>query len=363
LPGLITAPALSGAPGAVPGNASDPWPSQVFAEGQTASSPAGGPTGRALTGRGLVDKRYLAPVKAAIARATSTIATLRTSTPAGWTKLGPPATNCNSISGTVATNTATKIVFDCPTAKFASGAQFPAATDLAFTGTFEVGASNSFAAPVVQRMYVAGTTGTAFDTKGATRIRAGTTASPRTCAAQQAAVPTGRNELVVLQGSMGSTGGNTSFCQTAVVMADNSGAPACPLPATVTVPGPVPATNGCQGTVNLGGNGAIDWSAPNAKNTAALPVDWAALEDLALWTETSASSGIGGGGAMTVTGTFFTPNCDPFKIAGGGTQTNGANAQFVTRKLQVNGGGTLTMRPDPVDAVTIPAAPVIGLVR
>jgi hypothetical protein len=366
LPGQITTTALSGAPTAIPDSASDPWPSQVFAEGQTASSPPGGPTGRALTGRGLVDKRYLAPVQAAVARARSTINTLLTSTPAGWTRIGP-GNVCNSISGTAATDTATKIYFDCPTAKFASGAQFPAATDLAFAGTFEVGSSNSFAAPVVQRMYVRGTTGTtgpAFDSKGNTRVRAGTTASPRTCTAQQTAMPTGRNELVVLQGPMSSTGtGTMSLCQTAVVMADNTGTPGCPLPLTATVPGPAPATNACRGTVNLAGGGAIDWSAPNVKSTPATTVDWLALEDLALWTESSLGSGIGGGGAMTVSGTFSTPNCDAFKIAGGGTQTNGANAQFVTRRLEVVGGGTLTMRPDPVDAITIPAAPVVGLVR
>jgi hypothetical protein len=176
-------------------------------------------------------------------------------------------------------------------------------------------------------------------------------------------VPTVRNELVVLQGPMGANGGHFGLCQTAVVMADNTGTPTCPLPPTVTLPGPAPASNGCRGTVNLGGNGVIDWSAPNARNVAATPTDWLNLEDLALWTETSATSGIGGGGAMTVTGAFFTPNCDPFKISGGGSQDNGANAQFITRRLEVNGNGKLIMRPDPVDSVTLPAAPIIGLVR
>jgi hypothetical protein len=364
LPGLITTPALTATPGAMPDNASDPWPSQVFAEGQTASIPAGGPTGRALTGRGPVDRRYLTPVKAAIARATSTIDSLRAGTLSGWTRV---SSGCNSISSTAATNTATKIFFDCAAAKF-STAQFPLATDIAFAGSFDVGSADSFAAPVVQRMYVAGTagtTGTAFNANGITRIRAGTVgpAVERTCEAQQAAVPSLRNELVVLQGSMSANGGYIGLCQTAVVMADNTGTPACPLPTTVTFPGPAPANNSCRGTVNLGGNGVIDWSAPNATSTAAKAADWAFLEDLALWSETSSTSGIGGGGAMTVTGTFFTPNCDPFKISGGGSQDNGANAQFITRRLEVNGNGKLVMRPDPVDSVTLPAAPIIGLVR
>ena len=361
LPGLITTPALTATPGAVPANASDPWPSQVFAEGQTGSTPAGGPTGRALTGRGPVDRRYLAPVKAAIARATSTIDSLKAGTLPGWTRVD---TGCNSIGSTSAPDTATKIFFACADAKFASGAKFPAATDLAFAGTFDAGPS--FSAPVVQRMYVAGTagtTGTAITSGGDTWIRGGTIGAERDCAAQQAAVPTGRNELVVLQGPMSSNGGRIRLCQTAVVMADNTGTPACSLPATVTLPGPAPATNSCRGTVDLGGNGSIDWSAPNTKSVAATPADWLNLEDLALWSETSSSMGIGGGGVMTVTGAFFTPNCDPFKISGGGSQENGANAQFITRRLEVSGNGKLVMRPDPVDAVTLPAAPVIGLVR
>jgi hypothetical protein len=117
-------------------------------------------------------------------------------------------------------------------------------------------------------------------------------------------------------------------------MADNTRAPACPLPATVTVPGPVPATNGCQGTVNLGGNGAIDWSAPNAKNTAAFPPTGSTGGSRAVDRDVS-SSGIGGGGAMTVTGAFFTPNCDPVQDRRWRLADNGANAQFITRRLEV----------------------------
>ena len=280
-----------------------------------------------------------------------------------WASSRPPAghgsaTGCNSLGS----NNATKIYFACPTAKLATGAAFPNATDLVFSGTVEVGSSNSLTAPVVQRMYVRGvsaTTGTGFDIKGDTRIHAGTTAAPRTCAAQQTASPTSRNELVVLQGPVSSTGGNVFLCQTTLVMADTTGT--CLEPLTATVPGPTPYTNTCRGTVNLGGNGAIDWSAPNTVSTAAS--NWDNLEDLALWTESSDISGIGGGGAMAVTGTFFTPNCDPFKISGGGSQTNGANAQFITRRLEVNGNGQLTMRPNPADAITIPVAPTLGLVR
>jgi hypothetical protein len=66
---------------------------------------------------------------------------------------------------------------------------------------------------------------------------------------------------------------------------------------------------------------------------------------------------------MFVSGVFFLPNANPFVISGGSFQSNGANAQFIVRKLSANGSGSLTMRPNPNDAITIPPAPSIALVR
>jgi len=50
-------------------------------------------------------------------------------------------------------------------------------------------------------------------------------------------------------------------------------------------------------------------------------------------------------------------------ISGGSFQANGANAQFIVRRLQANGQGTLTMRPNPNDSIVIPPAPSSSLVR
>jgi hypothetical protein len=99
----------------------------------------------------------------------------------------------------------------------------------------------------------------------------------------------------------------------------------------------------------------MDWTAPNRKpTTPAVQSDWDQLEDLALWTEASHVSSIGGGASMDITGVFFLPNANPFIISGHGNQTIAANAQFVARKLQVQGQGTLYMRPDPNDSFTLP---------
>jgi hypothetical protein len=107
----------------------------------------------------------------------------------------------------------------------------------------------------------------------------------------------------------------------------------------------------------------VDWTAPNAVSGAATSGDWTNLEDLALWTETSIPSQIGGGGSLNVSGVFFFPNTNPVQIGGNGSQSIGYNAQFVARAFTANGGGTLLLRPNPNDVVTLPPPPIFGLVR
>jgi hypothetical protein len=350
-PGVITVAALSGAPGAVPANASDPSPVTVNAEGQ----PGGAPTGRALVGRGYADQRFLAYVRATISDATLKWA----AKPAGFTEFpATPKDSCNNITGNLPGQ---YLYFQCANAKF-NNATLPAATQIVTSGVLSVGTGNSLSMPVMQRLYVRGGTGIGFDVKGTLELNDGGK-STTSCDAYRLAAPAARAKLVVGQGSF--TAGATAsvrMCGTSLVMADNTDA-SCPLPATVTFPGLEPYTNSCQGTVSLGGNGTIDWSAPNATSSPPTETDKAELEDLALWTETSSVSSIGGGGSMSVSGVFFAPNAEPFKIAGKSSQTNGANAQFVARRLEVNGNGQLTMRPNPNDAVGIPQPVEFGLVR
>jgi hypothetical protein len=159
------------------------------------------------------------------------------------------------------------------------------------------------------------------------------------------------------------TGGAQSafhLCQTTVLMYNQLTWASCPVPnAPVSGTGLAPYDNSCNGYVNVNAGGAMDWSAPN-KVGACSPVsvcqsNWDNnLEDLALWTEASQTSSIGGGASMTITGVFFLPNSNPFTISGHGNQTIAANAQFVARKLSVQGQGTLFMRPDPNDSFTLP---------
>jgi hypothetical protein len=113
----------------------------------------------------------------------------------------------------------------------------------------------------------------------------------------------------------------------------------------------------------------MEWSAPNLVSSGATQTDWNALEDLTTWTETSGdgqvsnANKIGGGGQMYISGVFFLPNANPFIISGGGLQNNGANAQFIARRLEANGSGTLYLKPNINDSITVPAAPSTSLVR
>jgi hypothetical protein len=204
----------------------------------------------------------------------------------------------------------------------------------------------------VSKLYIKGstTTGGGLSSSGTLNVNTGGSA---TCASRAAAASA---RIVVGTGAF--TGGAQSafhLCQTTVLMANEQTLASCPIPTSPVVgPGPAPADNSCNGYVDVNAGGAMDWTAPNRlPTTPALPVDWDQLEDLALWTEASHVSSIGGGASMDITGVFFLPNANPFIISGHGNQTIAANAQFVARKLQVQGQGTLYMRPDPNDSFTL----------
>jgi len=94
-----------------------------------------------------------------------------------------------------------------------------------------------------------------------------------------------------------------------------------------------------------GGSGGLTWTAP------LLPTS--NFEDLALWSETPDLHSIGGQSGNTLTGTFFTPFADPFKLTGQSGQFQ-TDAQFITRRLEVTGQGEVRMHPDPDRSTPIP---------
>lgn len=160
-------------------------------------------------------------------------------------------------------------------------------------------------------------------------------------------------KFVIREGDISNTGNSSSvkLCQTTLYMAHGAASPR-----------PDNENNTDEGFISIGG-GTIDWTAPDQTNqppcrppllvppncydsTAAAYQ----LEDLALWTESAPLSNIGGAGAVFLTGVFFLPNAQ-FNFTGQALQNIDRNAQFVSRRLNMAGQGTLILKPDPNESV------------
>ncbi len=98
------------------------------------------------------------------------------------------------------------------------------------------------------------------------------------------------------------------------------------------------------GAIKDTGGAAPSWTPPSA----------GPFEGLSLWSEISDAFTINGGGGLQLSGVFFTPEAIPFKVTGGGGLSQ-QSAQFISYHLELSGGGSLTMAPDPTTAVPIPA--------
>jgi hypothetical protein len=376
--GTITTAALSSLQGAVAANATDGSANVCAEQLDTSCAPA---TGRSFVGRGPVDTRYLNGVRTAMtAGSTATNWSTATATANGYT-VWTPSGSCNNLTGTPPTtgssppNSAVRLFVNCPGGASFKDFTIANATSIVFNGSVSVSSGNTLAAPNAQRFYVKGTSsGTGLSVQGSLALNTGTTSvasnsgAASICGSRTLAA---RNQLIVANGAF-SGGAQATFhlCNTTVLMADGwNGSTGCALPATVTPISTEPYDGTCYGYLSLGGQGFMEWTAPSLLSTTATQTDWDSLEDLALWTETSGTissstaNKIGGGGLMSISGVFFLPNANPFVISGGGLQSNGANAQFIARRLEANGSGTLHMRPNPADVVTIPLAPTYSLVR
>ena len=81
---------------------------------------------------------------------------------------------------------------------------------------------------------------------------------------------------------------------------------------------------------------------------------------LAAWSELSSNKfQINGGASMNLKGTFFTPEASPISISGGAPVVP-QGAQFVTYRVAVSGGASLTLEPNPDTLITLPeSAPTL----
>jgi hypothetical protein len=124
------------------------------------------------------------------------------------------------------------------------------------------------------------------------------------------------------------------------------------------------------GTLNVSTNGRVYWSAPFGQD--AVPVGTcspalssssfpsiACFEDLATWNEWNKCASpprvpnvLSGQSGIFVDGTWFIPDCE--FVFGGGTSQFQTRAQFVAKRLNLNGQGTLIMSPDADRATETP---------
>lgn len=333
LPGVISARALRpGEPGANPASAQDLYP-EVVAK----PNPGGAVAGRLVT-RSVIDEKYLGPVDTL--RQTANALLSSPTAPAGWQTVG-----CNPTA--VQQLLAGRIWVNC--SNFNGSALFANATEAVFTGRV----SGDVSLPQATRVYIEGSASPAGLTVSTFKMHHfGALSCPSGTVASRAA-------LVIRQGQL--TNQNSSsqlqLCNTAVVLLGDAAGTGC-LPTTVAQ---AYTTNSCNGLLRMTG-GTVRWTAPDAIGQAERSdADFAALEDLALWTEASGQSH-NLSGNLYMAGVFMVPNAKPFNITGSGVMQV-ADSQYIVDKLDVTGSGTLTMKPDPYDSIRIPIIDSFGLVR
>lgn len=360
LPGLISAVSLSDAAGAVPTQTSPGIHAvcaQVAATDCAGSGGGSGPTARRLLGRSRVDARYRVPILAlrndAATRFTWTAATV----PAGY-----EIVTCNDARTSY---TSLRIFVDCGNRAFnATGKTFAASVEeVVISADVALSGSLRFVGPT--RVFIGGNGGNSVSLTNGTELRLND-GSAASCA-DRPTPSTTRATLVLGSGRINAGGGLLRMCNTTLFLMDG-GMPsgACPIPTSDGVP---PYGNTCAGNLSVSGGAQVDWSAPNAKddpNSPPVKADYDQLEDLALWSETSGAGGsawgVAGSGGLYLSGIYFTPNADPFTLGGGGS-INIRDAQFITRKLNVAGGGVLTMSPEAHNSVLFPVLGGFTLVR
>jgi len=339
-----------------------PWPSEIGEPN---------PVGFTQIGRTPVDARYLESVRALETTATAlvTSATL----PAGFVDATGPAPGLN-LGCTIDTPTpitaaqGTRLWFNCPGGLTVRNLTIDSPNaEVVIRGDLNI-TSTGFVIRDARKVWIRGKSSAnkrGLDVGAPFSVNAGTSAN---CAARFAADRTKTATVFVKEGRFLVSGATLRLCQTTVYLrGDDSTTAASRLPSAVTPPPalpPEPANNPSLGNIDVSAGSATDWTAPNELNVRPTPADLAIhpFEDLALWTEASASSPLNGGGGMTLGGIFFLPNVNSFEISGNAGQTILLDAQFYVRKLDVTGGSTLKMVPNSANQVPITSSKV-ALIR
>lgn len=368
-PGQISAVSLSGASDAEPANTSPGVDAVCAQEVSTDCGSTGtglGPVARDLVGRVRVDERYRVPIRGLRDRAAARLA---------WDEAAALAAGFTTVAcDAPGPFEGAKIWIDCGGGVFRGGGKtFESTVDeVVINGYVTFSGPGTLHLVDVEKLFISGRAGgnsvvigndnNVFVNDGGLLDEDASDGETFVCD-DRLATPTARAQVVIGQGRLSATGGELRLCQATLLMMDASDN--CPVP---DVDGLAPYDNGCAGNLSISGGSRTDWTAPNVNDTSPpTEAQLLELEDLAFWSETQGGSGpnawgILGGGGVRLAGIFFTPNADPFRIGGGGLYDI-RDAQFITRKLDVAGGGTLTMKPSAANAIPIPVLGGFTLVR
>jgi hypothetical protein len=186
------------------------------------------------------------------------------------------------------------------------------------------------------------------------------------CVARHLDAPLATTEVVARSGGLGGNTGSLKLCSTFVHLmgGDSNAAPVNVASGTY----PAPYANTQDGFMEIGGGGAVEWTAPNTEASTPSAGDYE-FEDLALWSETQEDNIVRGGGSMLLSGIFFLPNTGPsdgpggFSVQGTGAGTIDLDAQLWVRKFSHNGTPRFRMRANPEDSILVPFLVGSGIVR
>jgi hypothetical protein len=318
------------------------------------------PIARPMVTRRPVDNRYLAAVRQVMNDAAATW----TSPAGGYTVVNLPS-NCRLDAAVLGTAGASARVFvNCPSASQSIDVE----GDLAFTGSdtvvfnrpVSVTNTNALRIRDAQRVFVNG----GVSVTNSAQFQVNHDGSAGACAALAQPAADDKRAVMVLNNALSAqTSSVTHLCNTSVILAKCQ-----PLSATAVPADYPPTDNNCTDSVSVSAQATVYWTAPDTKGATATALDHAKLEDLALWGESSGTVNaslehrLTGSGAMQLSGLYFLPNANAFRV-GGSSAVDVMKAQFVVRRLTLAGSSTFRLLPDPEDAVTVPYFGDFTLVR
>jgi len=342
-------------------------------------------SGRSLVTRGLVDERYFPGIKPAISSASTMFTSGASGPPAnGWDKVlsacNPTAAEVAAVNVGAGANTS--LYVNCAGGftgnTLDNGGITLNAGTIYFRGSVAPGANTAMRLPNAHHVYVGNHTNSAdaITLSNGRSLQVNTAGNLNStsgnCSTGQRP---SKSVLFVRHGAFKQTAGLLRMCRTTTIMMSGRSDGCVPL-TSGTAPSALPCAGAAGGGEYTQNGGDIDWTAPDTLDqtlepgtgnpTAGALAAWHDVngpEDLALWSETSTSSSMAGGGIFQVRGVFMAPNAAPFEIKGGGVQDL-TNAQYIASSISLSGNGaTLKMSVDPNSAVTVPDQGLVGLVR